>query len=196
MMETGKKEIAVKHREDVIDTLVLRAKERRVLFSLLLVLLITIGYENSSYIFSGLYGENYVAPALGTRQKNGVRKDMFLHLGRMLPKVIDEFPQFCAHLERQQRELNQLLTLIDEKNVSEDSIMKQVQLVLRGLQEFNNHPAVNRSKSVEALAKELQQLARLTKISLPAELEIKPLDFSSRSNMAEVAGGRNLFEYR
>lgn len=193
-MIEAKKEFIVKHREDVIDTLQLRAKERKVLYSLIVILFITVVYENSSWLFAGLLGDNFVAPAIGQRQKMMLKTDSFLRLEKALNEVVEEYPQFWSHLRRQQQDLRDCMTLTAEVTNSSAAMLKATDL-LNSLHEFVSLPVIVRSKKLETLAKELQMLSKGMKLSLKKEFELKPVVFRLETRPDSVVGQRNLFEF-
>lgn len=193
-MIEAKKEFIVKHREDVIDTLQLRAKERRVLYSLIVILFLTIAYENSNWLFARFFGDNFAAPAIGQRQKMILKTDSFLRLEKALSDVVEEYPQFWSHLRRQQQDLRDCMALTAEV-ANNNAAMIKASAVLNSLHEFVSLPVIVRSPTLEALAKELLKLSKGMKFSLKTEFELKPVVFRLEAKPTGVVGQRNLFEF-
>jgi hypothetical protein len=103
MKDSKPLEFAKKHREDVIDTLQLRQKERRVLYALLAVFLLTVAYENSAVIVSTLLGGSHQPPELGVRRRPQLRADMLNRLDRALAETSEDYPQYWAHFAGNQK---------------------------------------------------------------------------------------------
>lgn len=186
-----KNQFIIKHREDVIDTLQLRQKERRVLLTLIAILFLTVVYENSSWLFSGMLGDAYVAPALGQRQKKGIESSNFMRLDQALDEIIVEYPQFRTHLLRQQQNLRQIMA----EAGSDKAFLATIVELLNNLYEFVSLPVISPGKKLEVLAKELQHLSKLLNIQLKQDFAIKPIEFKTVEPIKKTVGTRNLFEY-
>ena len=72
----NKVDFTLKHREDIIDTLRLRVREKRVLFGLLVILLCTLIYENSTLLTRYFYNSEFTVPALSKRKPALVNSEL------------------------------------------------------------------------------------------------------------------------
>lgn len=194
-MTDEKKEFAFKHREDVIDTLRLRAGERRLLGFLLVILLLTVVYENGTVIFEHFCSGNFEIAALGERKKTVVKPESLKKLIKSLDLVAVDYPQFHARLSREKTIVNEAFQLAAAEETADKAVVTTGS-ALAGLYEFVSHPVVVRNKNLEALDKEIKQLAKALKISLCHEFELRPLNFKTNIPIAEADGQRNLFEFK
>lgn len=189
-----KKDFARKHREDVIDTLVLRARERRVLTGLLIILLLTLMYENGSAIFGGLLNENFAVATLGERKKITIRPDILKKIARSLDGIAGEYPQFSRRLGKDAADLNEAVQMAAVPELAEKAVDKSRE-VIHQINEFVSHPVIARNKKLEALEKELKQVAKLLQINLGREFEFRPVTFKKAAPAAESTGQRDLFAF-
>jgi len=187
--------IPLKHREDVIDTLQLRIKERRVLFSLIIVLLLTLAYENSSILTSALWGDDFSAPELGSRPKTIFKADMLDRFERPLAAALQAFPQYRSHFQTIIDNMNSLKTSPISKSDANEKIHK----FAAALNELITHPSLVGNKDLKTLEKELKQFIRILKISLPPGKVLKDISFNrntpEKNSEKTTAPERNLFEY-
>lgn len=193
MIET-KKDFALKHREDVIDILHLRAKERRLFYGLLLILSLTLVYENGSSICAGLLTEKFATATLGERQKLTIKPEVLKKVARSLDALVEEYPQFANRLNLDVTTLQDAIKMSVIPEQSEQTIEKSRQVVRR-LFEFVSHPGISRNKILEAMDKELKPIAKLLQINLVQEFEINPVSFKKTAAVVESNGQRNLFEF-
>lgn len=195
MKDTRVIEFAKKHREDVIDTLQLRLKERRVLYTLLLILCVTITYENSSVILSYLVGSSHQVPELGERKTPQLKPDMLKRLDRALAETSEDFPQYWARFAGNQKRLGEAAGLLAEEGGAGLALEKVNQVVV-SMKEFAAHPIIKSTKSLEKLNAEMVSVQRILKLKADtAEAELKPLVFVRESAAGGSQSNRNLFEY-
>ncbi len=193
MIETNK-DFALKHREDVIDTLKLRARERRVLYGLLVILLVTAIYENGGAIFSSLLGENCEVAALGERKSATIKPELLKRVSRALEPVITEYPQYAVRLESEYSSLLAAVKMASTPELAENTVNSSREVIL-SLFSFVSHPVVTRSKNIEALEKELNQAAKALQIKLLTKNEYPGFNFKKAAPVVEGDGQRNLFEF-
>ncbi|EKD82248.1 MAG: hypothetical protein ACD_39C01407G0004 [uncultured bacterium] len=195
MKDTRNVEFAKKHREDVIDTLQLRSKERRVLYTLLIILSITIAYENSALIFAHLIGDSHPVPELGERRKPQLKPDMLKRLDRALAEASEDFPQYWARFAENQKRLGEVAGLLAEEGgaVAAQEVLVRV---VASMNEFATHPIIRPTKNLEKLNAEIASLQRILKFkTVAAEVELKPLEFVRETAAESSQRQRNLFEY-
>ena len=195
MKDTKPVDIAKKHREDVIDTLQLRYKERRVLYGLLLILLVTVAYENSAFLYERLLGGSHPLPQLGERRPPQLRHDMLKQLDRALAEASEDFPQYWARFSMNQKRLANAAAMLAEEGMT-DAALEQVVLVAASMNEFAAHPLIKPTKNLERLNSEIASIQRILKLKVDnSEAELKPLGFAKDSGAAGDRPVRDLFEY-
>ncbi len=194
MKETKPVEIAKKHREDVIDTLQLRHKERRVLYALLLIFLATVAYENSAFLYDRLLGVTHALPQLGERRKPQLRHDMLKQLDRALAEASEDFPQYWARFALNQKRLADAASMLAEDGMSAEAL-EQVVMVAASMNEFSAHPLIKPTKNLERVRSEIASIQRMLKLTIDASDEPKPLTFSKETGSVGNRPRRNLFEY-
>ncbi|HAE39887.1 MAG TPA: hypothetical protein DCG57_14855 [Candidatus Riflebacteria bacterium] len=188
-------EFAKKHREDVIDTLQLRLKERRVLYALLLILCVTFAYENSNLLLSYVVGSAHPVPELGERRKPQLKADMLKRLDRALAETSEDYPQYWAVFSENQKLLGEAAGMLAEEGGA-DSALDRVARVVVSMKEFAAHPIIKPAKNLEKLNAEMASLQRVLKLNADvAESELKPLLFVRESAVGGAQSKRNLFEY-
>jgi len=186
---------AAKHREDVIDTLQLRLKERRVLYVLMIVLLTTFAYENSSSLYSIIAGDSHQLPELGARSKPKLSSKEVLRLDTALAKAADDFPQYWARFSKNRENLSVAISSLAEEGGMETAMAK-VAATAASLQEFIAHPLIKPTKNLEKLQAEIESVQRLFKFNgCSTKRTLKPLDFTREARKGSRQIKRNLFEY-
>jgi len=195
MKDTKSVEFARKHREDVIDTLQLRQKERRVLYGLLLILLMTVTYENSAFFYSALIENSHTLPELGTRRKPQLNHEMLQAVDRALVEAAEDYPQYWARFSDNQKRIDDATRLLSEDGGAGEAL-ELVTKVAISMNEFATHPLIKPGKKIERLAAEIASLVRILKLDIDtAGAELKPLDFSRDAAAGSRQRKRNLFEY-
>ncbi len=181
-----------KHREDVIDTLKLRARERRVLYGLIIILLLTVFYENGGDLFSSLITGNFETATLGSRKKLTIKPEVMKKISRAFAPVLPQYPQYAGRLKHDAALLEDAIKLASTPELAEKAVDSSRTAVLR-LFEFTSHPVIGKSKQLEALEKELVQAAKLLQIKLTARNDYPGINFKKTPSMVESTGQRNLF---
>ncbi|PKL44131.1 MAG: hypothetical protein CVV42_19530 [Candidatus Riflebacteria bacterium HGW-Riflebacteria-2] len=195
MKENKPVDIAKKHREDVIDTLQLRHKERRVLYALLLIFLATVAYENSAFLYDSLIAASHPLPELGQRRKPQLKHDMIDRLARALVDVSEDFPQYWARFSQNQKLLADATKMLLEEG-SAAAALANVEMVVASMKEFAEHPLIIPTKNIERLNTEISSLQRILKLKVDtATIAPKPLVFTKEAAASEDQRQRNLFEY-
>lgn len=195
MKDTKTVEIAKKHREDVIDTLQLRLKERRVFYALLIIFLLTVTYENSAFIYSQLLGGSHPTPELSARRKPQLKHDMLKRLDRALADASEDFPQYWARFAGNQKLLTEAGQLLAEEGDGSESLAK-VSAVVASMNEFAAHPIIKSTKNLEKLLGEITSLQRILRLK-GDEVAImpRPLEFTRETGVGSDQRLRNLFQY-
>jgi len=195
MKETKPIEIARKHREDVIDTLQLRHKERKVLYALLLILLATVVYENSAFLYDRLIGNSHPLPELGQRKTPQLKPEMLRPLSSALSEAAEDFPQYWARFAQNRKRLADAQSLLAEESMSADAL-ENVKLVLISMTEFSAHPLIIPTKNLTRLNQEIATLQKILKIRIDAaDAAPGPLNFTRETSTGIDRKPRNLFEY-
>lgn len=187
-------DFAVKHREDVIDTLRLRAREKRVLYGLLIILLLTLIYENGGSIIDSLVNESFETAQLGEVKRLTVKPESLKKLVRSLKPVIKEYPQYAGRLNQDLSTAEAAIQMAASPEMSEQAVAKSRELVT-GLFAFVSHPVISRTKPLDALEAELQGLAKLLQLKPGKSFVYTSLKFKKMTPTAEGQGSRNLFEF-
>ena len=187
-------DFAVKHREDVIDTLRLRAREKRVLYGLLLILLLTIVYENGGGIIESLVNESFETAQLGEVKRFNVKPESLKKLARTLKPVIKEYPQYAGRLNQDLASAEAATQMAGKPEMSDQAVASSRELVAR-LFEFVSHPVISRNKSLDALEAELKGLAKFLQVKPDKAFIYTSLKFKKATPAAEGQGSRNLFEF-
>lgn len=184
----------VKHREDVIDTLQLKANEKRVLIGLIIVLLFTVGYKNSNYITAFLLHENIEVAQLGVRRGPVLNNDALVQVIEAARKAAADYPQFAHYIKDCLAPIHEAAAIISEpeKAVAAKELFAAgaVKLIY-----FSQHPVITPTDNLEKLSETLTRLMKAHKIDFSADYEVKPLQFSSAKSSKNVGPARNLFEY-
>jgi len=187
-------DFAVKHREDVIDTLRLRAREKRVLYGLLIILLLTLVYENGGSIIDSLVNESFETAQLGEVKRLSVKPESLKKLVRSLKPVIKEYPQYAGRLNQDLSTAEAAIQMTARPEMSEQAVASTRELIAR-LFEFVSHPVINRNKSLDALEAELNGLAKFLQVKTGKSFIYTSLKFKKTIPAAEGQGSRNLFEF-
>ncbi len=187
-------DFAVKHREDVIDTLRLRAREKRVLYGLLIILLLTLVYENGGSIIDSLVNESFETAQLGDVKRLSVKPESLKKLVRSLKPVIKEYPQYAGRLNQDLSTAEAAIQMTARPEMSEQAVASTRELIAR-LFEFVSHPVINRNKSLDALETELNGLAKFLQVKPGKSFIYTSLKFKKTIPAAEGQGSRNLFEF-
>ncbi|MEW6713182.1 MAG: hypothetical protein AB1403_25400 [Candidatus Riflebacteria bacterium] len=193
MMEK-KIDFRIKHREDIIDTLLLRAREKKVLLGLLIMLICTIVYENSEALSRFIWADNFKVPALGAPRPALVRPEMIKQLNRSLQKVEGQFPQFVGIFARFHETLNKA----EADAATEQNRQKATYaffMVSREIYRFAFNPVLPVSKEMTELQTALQQLQKKMKFDLKSPDELTPVSFVRAEEEQQVEIHRSLFEY-
>ncbi len=187
-------DFAVKHREDVIDTLRLRAREKRVLYGLLMILLLTLIYENGGSIIDSLVSENFETAELGEVKRLSVKPESIKKLVRSIKPVIKEYPQYAVRLNQDLATAEAAAQMAASPEMAEQAVASTRELVLR-LSEFVSHPVISHSKSLDALEAELNGLAKFLQVKPGKAFVYTSLKFKKAVPASEGQGSRNLFEF-
>lgn len=187
-------DFAVKHREDVIDTLRLRAREKRVLYGLLIILLLTLVYENGGSIIDSLVSESFETAQLGEVKRLSVKPESLKKLVRSLKPVIKEYPQYAGRLNQDLSTAEMAIQMAARPEMSEQAVASTREMIAR-LFEFVSHPVINRNKSLDALEAELNGLAKFLQVKPGKSFVYTSLKFKKAAPAAEGQGNRNLFEF-
>lgn len=194
MMER-KIDFTLKHREDVIDILQVRAKEKKVLIGLLVVLCCTLVYENYAYLEKALFSYEFTVPELGQRKPALIKPDMIKNLSRRLEKVESQFPQFVGIFSRLQTELAKAEALAAEEGTRQQATYNAF-MIAREMYKFAGNPVLPASKELDELRLSLEQLQKKFKFDLQGENEIKPVTFVGGEIEPQQADiKRSLFDY-
>lgn len=184
----------VKHREDVIDTLQLKANEKRVLIGLIVVLLFTIGYKNSSYITAFLLHENIEVAQLGVRRGPVLDNDALEQVVEAAKEAAADYPQFAHYIKDCLMPIHEAAAIIAEP---EKAVVAK-ELFAAGairLMYFSQHPVITPTDNLEKLSTTLSRLMKAQKIDFASDYEIRPLNFTSVKRSKPLGVTRNLFEY-
>lgn len=188
----NKSEFTIKRREDVIDTLQLRAKEKNVLIGLIIIFLCTLVYENSAALNKYFLESDHKVPQLGARKKIVVKPAMIKDLKEYIDPLIEDFPQFITMFEQQKNELDKVLQLL-KKN--EDKATAKVVTLSKELYRFVNHPVIEKNENLEAIEKYLNLMQRRLKVKFESQFEIVPVSFVKGERKMPTGVKRNLFNY-
>ena len=188
----NKSEFTIKRREDVIDTLQLRAKEKTVLVGLIVVLMCTLIYENSAALNRYFLESDHEVPQLGERKKIVVKPGMIKELKERIDPLFNDFPQFTALFKRQKNQLDSVLQILknNEKKATDKTIV-----VSRNLYRFVTHPVIEKNSNLEAVAKYLDLLQRKLKVKFKSRFKIEPVSFLQGERTLPTGVKRNLFDY-
>lgn len=194
MMEK-KMGLTVKHREDVIDILQVRAKEKKVLIGLIIILLCTLGYENSQALDKFFFSQDFSVPELGKRKAPLVKPDLLKNLGKSLKAVEQQFPQFVEIFSRFHHELNQA-ALLAEAEASRQQATYNTFMICREIYKFAFNPVLPESKELKELQKQLTQMQKKFKFDLKTDEAIRAVAFGDSENAGQRANiYRSLFDY-
>ncbi len=185
---------AHKHREDVIDSLKVRARERRVLYGLLIILLLTVVYENGGNLFSGLIAGNFETAVLGSRKKLTIKPEVMKKIARAFAPLVQQYPQYATRLKHDATLVEDSIKLASTPELADKAVDASREAVVR-LFSFTSHPVITRSKQLEELEKELLLAAKLLQIRLVARNDFPGISFKKTPAMGESTGQRNLFAY-
>ncbi len=194
MMER-KIDFTVKHREDVIDILHARAKEKKVLLGLIIILVCTLGYENYDYISKLLFNYEFSVPELGERKPPTIKPDMIKSLGRKLAPVEEAFPQFVQLFARFHEELDKAAALAEQEE-NRAQATYNTYMIAREMYRFASNPVLPDSKELKDLRNALEKLQKKFKFDISSEDEIKAISFVGGERQAAQANiHRSLFDY-
>ena len=173
------------------------AKKKRVLYSLLVVLALTVSYEYYNEIKAFFVGESNkteTSPVVNeNKNEDGKLKiEPFKRLPQPLLKISKNNPQLEVQSEKLFSDLNLLIKAIHDN--SSDNNAKKGKEVLDSLYQYAIHPLVIQNKEVKDFQKLIKDVAKQNRIKVNEEFEIKPLIYSKETIKAEP-GKRNLFEY-
>ncbi|NCB46898.1 hypothetical protein EOM81_07765 [bacterium] len=181
-----------KNREDAFDALHLRAREKKVLFGLIFVLLITLVYEFREPIYNEIVGVYAEEELLQLQTKTKFRPADLKGLRKLTEKISEEFPQFSVRIQRELDNLNEIIKFAEDKKEKEN--FEKFAYVLNSLYRFAKHPATVKNKRAEDLEKEVGRVASKANVELSLDDEILPLVFDKKIEPGNI-NKRNLFEY-
>ncbi|MGM0598272.1 MAG: hypothetical protein ACQETH_00525 [Candidatus Rifleibacteriota bacterium] len=188
----NKSEFTIKRREDVIDTLRLRAKERTVLIGLIIILICTLVYENSTALNRYFLETDHEVPQLGERKKIVVKPAIIKELKEKINPVINDFPQFTAMFKGHKNELDRILLTLKK---DEDKATKQIIAISKELYRFATHPVIEQNDNLEEIEKVLNLLQRKLKVKFDKKFKIVPVTFVKGERTMPSGVKRNLFNY-
>lgn len=173
------------------------AKKKRVLYSLLVILVLTICYEYYNDIKSFFTGkeETVKVETVTSEVKNEtgkLNKESFKRLIQPFLKISKNNPQLEMNSDTLFNSLNTLMMAIHDDS-SENNTEKGKE-VLDSLYQYSIHPFVIQNKEVKEFQKLIKAAAKQNNIIINEEFAIKPLIYSKENVKAEP-GKRNLFEY-
>lgn len=186
-----KKDFYHKHREDIIETIQLRAKEKRVLLSLILVFFVTLAYENSAGLTSWLWSDGFSAPELGSRPAITFKAEMLERFERPLALALQEFPQYWAHFAA----INKKIALLKSSAKDDPQLGTELTTFTQLVKEFLQHSSVAGNKKFAVLEREITQLMRVLKITVPAGGPLKEISFNRPVSEKNSSNARNLFAF-
>ncbi|GAB4279961.1 MAG: hypothetical protein Kow0029_24230 [Candidatus Rifleibacteriota bacterium] len=198
MMEK-KFDFNVKNRDEVIDSLHLRSKEKRVLIALFLILFATVAYENGSAIMQYFFNENFKVPALGERKNYYAKPELIKDLIRKTQSLHACFPQFVNFLDKNIKNLKRAAQLASTGE-TQDEATKITIAAAKDLWKFTTHPVIQKNDELKELENCLASLQKKLKQKFKSDFEIVPVNFSkiaveegNPSLKAKIQ--RNLFDY-
>lgn len=186
-----KKDFYHKHREDIIETIQLRAKEKRVLLSLVLVFFVTLAYENSAGLTSWFWSDGFSAPELGSRPAITFKTDMIERFERPVALAQQEFPQYWAHFAA----INRQIALLKSSAKDNPQLGTELATFVKLVKEFLQHSSVAGNKKFAVLEREVTQLMRVLKIKIPEGGPLKEISFSRPASEKNSNNARNLFAF-
>lgn len=180
-----------KNREDALDLIALRAKELRILYGLLCILLFALVYEYGGTIYMGLLGESEHQAHITATTKR-FRIGDFKNLAKALEPFNAEFPQFAHRLDREKQQLEKIID--SYSNLDAKTLMAEGEASLKSLYSFVTHPAIEKFKASKGFKENLLRVAKTGGIKFSSRFEITPLVFDKK--VADTLDGqRNIFEY-
>ncbi len=187
-------DFTIKHREDVIDTLRLKKKKKKVLLGLIVILLITIAYENSGQVVGYFLSQEHEVPQLGKSRKVVIKPDIIKDLIDKLRAVEPSFPQYRQTIGELKMRLNNALTLakIPEKKAEGTKAAKEI---AKELWKFAINPMMTENKELKELEKSLSLLQRRYKIVFSDDFEIVPFSLLKAESSHTTRIKRSLFVY-
>jgi hypothetical protein len=187
-------DFTIKHREDVIDTLRLRSKEKKVLLGLIVILLLTIAYENGGQVVSYFLSQNQAVPELGRSRKVVIKPDLIKDLIDKLKAVEPSFPQYRQTTGELKMRLNNALTLARTPD-KKDEATNAAGEIAKKLWKFATNPMMPENKELEELEKSLALLQRRFKIVFSDEFAIVPFSLLKAESSQTTRIKRSLFVY-
>jgi hypothetical protein len=185
-----------KKRDDIIDTLQLRQKEKRVFYYLLVLLAIAVSYEFGAELTSSLFYEEQVQPQLGVRKYRTINKQPLLKLIKTVKATAEDVPQFSPFFSKKVKEIEEIVLFIAEKPDDKTSLEKKEKALLIGLLKFLKHPIAAEKKELTKLKTAVQRLLRVLKVNPSIDFEIAELKFQKDFIVAkEAIATRNIFEF-
>ncbi len=181
-----------KNREDAFDIIALRAKELKILYGLLVVLLLTLAYEYGTPIYNKFMGLDCEEVEITRVVTKRYRLGDFRNLKLEFEPFKEEFPQFNNRINR---EITQLDKIIKEyESLDGNAIKTKGDAIVKGLYSFVTHPVMEKFDNSKELKETLESMAKTGGIKFSSKLEVVPLVFNKHKATA-LDGRRNIFEY-
>jgi hypothetical protein len=181
-----------KNREDAFDIIALRAKELKILYGLLCVLLFTLAYEYGGVMLKEVMSETAEEAVVTGVSAKRYRLGDFRNLAKGLEGFQGEFPQFATRLNREKAQLDKIIA--NYSKTDGKTLMQEGEIALRGLYSFVTHPAIEKNKLSKTFKTSVVRVAKTGGITFSTKLEITPLLFDKKvANSTD--GQRNIFEY-
>ena len=185
-----------KKRDDIIDTLQLRQKEKRVFYYLLVLLLIAVSYEFGAELTNSLFYEKQVQPQLGVRKYRTINKKPLLKLIKTAKATAEEVPQFSPFFSKKIKEIEEIVLFINNEPDNKTELEKKEKALLISLLRFLKHPIASEKKELFELKAIVERLLRVLKINPAIDFEIAELQFQKDFIVAkEAIATRNIFKF-
>lgn len=182
-----------KERHDIFDIVLLKRKEIKVFYLLLLTLVVVLGYEYSDQLFQNIFPAYEIAVP--------VKAKVFILNSEKLDKLASEIsvfasdlPQFNASFETIINDINAVKVQI-KKSIKRTDILKLQHKMISKLWIMLNSPYLEESKELTAIKKSITKFMKRMKLSTQYTLDVKPILFDKNISKPLSKPTRNIFEY-
>lgn len=183
----------IKERHDIFDIVLLKQKEKRILYLLMLTLVIVLGYEYSDQALKKIFPEYEAAIPVKAKMYilNSEKLELF---ASEISEFSSDLPQFHASFAVIISDINYVKVKIKESAKRKEILELQHKMVLK-LWAMLNSPYLEESKELTTMKESVTNLMKKMKLSTKYVLEISPILFDKSISKPLTKPSRSIFEY-
>lgn len=192
-MINQKSDIQAKERHDIFDVVLLKQKEKKVLYLLLVVFVVVLGYENSEMLLNKLFPAYEIA--IPVKARNYIlNTDKLDQLSSQINEFSSDLPQFHVSFAAIVSKVNSVKIKINE-SVKRKEILKLQHQIVSNLWIMLNSPYLEKSEKQTSIKKYVSKLMKKMKLSTEYIVEVSPVLFNKNISKTLTKPSRSIFEF-